>query len=1159
MAQAAWLVDLYGQFQLGSELMESLRGAAPAGIGWQSGEDFLHLFSTEGEISNMVQGTTGITNKFLATSRLRRAWVGIKKASEAASKSNVESADLDELIDDKDLSAIKINFFARYRLKEVQTSGEEIQQGGLLDFQTVAKPREEKESGLPGAEATETVRKFRGGQAHSAGLPSCALLVGVDSDQDGIILRISLHMPEAIPTGDRISRCNLNKCRMSRLKELANLAKRCEPLSKSFLSQADGPVQAVTSTFYSGCLAVAVILLSWPDAAFTRRWIQGFQVIGNILSKLSPGEGCKFLREQCMLAKARGFAGPLVKQMWIRPILICSDGQDQESTLTAAFGYLVVDGVQQWGARAHVTEEVRSQWLPAATHSALIEMAAITTGLSLEGTSLARLPLFIFIDNTAALFALVKGGSGNAGLVRMARQMWRHVFNLQCPAYFEYVEAKSNWSDGLSRDDWEWTNRQGFVIRMVEFADMSSPKLPGTVKLASSLVALKKPQDQESAESNEKDCVQKLWIQGFQVVGSVEASHVYPVRKQVPLNMKEFMEGNATHNLEILSKLSPGEGCKFLREQCMLAKARGFAGPLESFEDMNRKWGTGGWRAILRFVVNQSGDKQRACDDGRMAVESDCEDLRDAYQFIPTDPSEQMFNIVSIFDDRPGEMAARFQECECYRRLDCIGLEWGKSQKMAPTGVFWGLAHDLSEVLEKGHVKFWPKGSLITKVMDVTATAMKEDSLTPGEASKLRGTVNFLCRAFFGKIAQGFMNPLIQREYSDRAPFSLSFKLVAAFELLQEVIQSRLERWISVKQMWNRPILICSDGQDQESTLTAAFDYPIVDGVRQWGARAHVTEEVRSKWLPAATHIALIEMAAISTCLYLEGPRMAGRPLYIFIDNTAALFALVKGGSGNADLDKMAKQVWRHLLNLQCPACFEYVETKSNWSEGLSRDDWEWTNKQRFVIRMVECANLSLPKLTGTIEAGAYQQSGGARIMLELQVGRLRGFEDLEFFLNQLSGMTAVALLRAMIEKRKGGQWQASLDLLLKMVNDMFDFDDLPEACQEDAAREGSDLVAKPSRRSSRGAFSALVSSGSNASNDRSSNALRQRCEDHGIASEVIGAVAAADVLREVERLQLLREDELAAECQAQGLGCAPGSLPREELEWRLKQLRIWK
>jgi hypothetical protein len=74
--------------------------------------------------------------------------------------------------------------------------------------------------------------------------------------------------------------------------------------------------------------------------------------------------------------------------------------------------------------------------------------------------------------------------------------------------------------------------------------------------------------------------------------------------------------------------------------------------------------------------------------------------------------------------------------------------------------------------------------------MDVITSATKEDSLTQGRARR----VNFLCRAFYEKIAQGFMNPLIQREYSDIAPFSLSFKLMAAFELLQEVIQSRLER-----------------------------------------------------------------------------------------------------------------------------------------------------------------------------------------------------------------------------------------------------------------------------------------------------------------------------------------------------------------------------
>jgi hypothetical protein len=47
MAAAAWRVDLDAQFQLGSEVMESLGAAAPAGIGLQSIENFLHLFSNE--------------------------------------------------------------------------------------------------------------------------------------------------------------------------------------------------------------------------------------------------------------------------------------------------------------------------------------------------------------------------------------------------------------------------------------------------------------------------------------------------------------------------------------------------------------------------------------------------------------------------------------------------------------------------------------------------------------------------------------------------------------------------------------------------------------------------------------------------------------------------------------------------------------------------------------------------------------------------------------------------------------------------------------------------------------------------------------------------------------------------------------------------------
>jgi hypothetical protein len=41
-------------------------------------------------------------------------------------------------------------------------------------------------------------------------------------------------------------------------------------------------------------------------------------------------------------------------------------------------------------------------------------------------------------------------------------------------------------------------------------------------------------------------------------------------------------------NLKFLSQLLPGEGYKFLKEQCILAKARGFADPVRSFDSMRR-------------------------------------------------------------------------------------------------------------------------------------------------------------------------------------------------------------------------------------------------------------------------------------------------------------------------------------------------------------------------------------------------------------------------------------------------------------------------------------------------------------------------------------------------------------------------------------------
>ena len=56
-----------------------------------------------------------------------------------------------------------------------------------------------------------------------------------------------------------------------------------------------------------------------------------------------------------------------------------------------------------------------------------------------------------FIDNVAALMALVRGSSRNPDLNRMAGQIHALRFTHRAWIYFEWVESNANWADGISR------------------------------------------------------------------------------------------------------------------------------------------------------------------------------------------------------------------------------------------------------------------------------------------------------------------------------------------------------------------------------------------------------------------------------------------------------------------------------------------------------------------------------------------------------------------------------------------------------------------------------------------------------------------------------------------------------------------------------------
>ena len=71
-----------------------------------------------------------------------------------------------------------------------------------------------------------------------------------------------------------------------------------------------------------------------------------------------------------------------------------------------------------------------------------------------------------FIDNVAALMALVKGASGSHSLDQMAQLVHLACFAIRSVPYFGYVESAANWPDEISREGTQgnWAPSNAFSV-----------------------------------------------------------------------------------------------------------------------------------------------------------------------------------------------------------------------------------------------------------------------------------------------------------------------------------------------------------------------------------------------------------------------------------------------------------------------------------------------------------------------------------------------------------------------------------------------------------------------------------------------------------------------------------------------------------------------
>ena len=270
-----------------------------------------------------------------------------------------------------------------------------------------------------------------------------------------------------------------------------------------------------------------------------------------------------------------------------------------------------------------------------------------------------------------------------------------------------------------------------------------------------------------------------------------------------------------------------------------------------------------------------------------------------------------------------------------------------KTQAMAPTGTFLGLDHDVGQAWDSGAVTFWAKKELEDKVrMDVTAARVSR--LPPGVAAKIYGRVNFLESGTFGRIGRAGLQALKERQYEGAS--SLTPALSKALAHVLEVLSLRPQREVYLAARAVPRFLGASDAAWEGGKGSGGFlvvNSPGAESETRTGRAVAMGRDVYDKWGYYHTYIAQLELLMVLAAVIFE-PELRGRQGVWFIDNVAALMALIKGSSDNADLDSLTGQIHGALFARGIGMYFEWVESKANWSDGISReglrDEWHRAN-----------------------------------------------------------------------------------------------------------------------------------------------------------------------------------------------------------------------
>ena len=188
-------------------------------------------------------------------------------------------------------------------------------------------------------------------------------------------------------------------------------------------------------------------------------------------------------------------------------------------------------------------------------------------------------------------------------------------------------------------------------------------------------------------------------------------------------------------------------------------------------------------------------------------------------------------------------------------------------------------------------------------------------------------------------------------QYSDT--LSLGEIEIVALRFHLQIINRCPPRELMLAQTVPKPLLLYSDTEFTEGHLPRIGfilyrDVPLVP----LGFSMVLPHSMVRDWVERRMQIFPAETAAVPLALATLQEAVQGRDVVAFCDNEAAVSTLVRGASKAEDVTLLAELTHAFLLVLGCRLWVDWVDSKSNPADGLSRDGIadEWTARQGYSL-----------------------------------------------------------------------------------------------------------------------------------------------------------------------------------------------------------------